>query len=379
MYLFERLIWMHRTQDQADRNKWDETERKEFGPSQVRIDPDAKEWGVEDCLQIEPTDAGSIYAINDRFLDVRASFQEEKRGLITLLFFAFVYVLGYMGLYRLSLEPLFWMISANTTPWDRPVEAGDWVGVVLGFILLAAAALVVLRYGWRWLRVEIFTQRHLVARFNRVTRQVYLNRPPYAGGVVVLPWEAAVAAIDPSEPDHHGMSGFVAVVFSKERSGSDYGDTVFLGRPMRGSREIEGLWEYIRRYMEDGPNSVPKPGRLLPLSPWPLEPVRATFRFMSPMWRSSSRPVALLTGLLLVPLLALHALSHWISLLLCWAPQWPEIIRDAGLPGKAVPKVTTLSDFGPELAERIFYNDKRDEAKARPPRRKKKVGSRESA
>src|SRR5690606_30027373 len=171
-------------------------------------------------------------------------------------------------------------------------------------------------------------------------------------------------------PDHLGVGGFLVLVFSNKRSPSDFEDVAFLGRPMSGNREIEGFWEYIRRYMEDGPEAVPKPKRLLPLWPSPVEAVRATLRFMSPMWRASGKPVALLTGLVLSPLLALHAFCHWISLLLCWKPRWPKEIREAGLPGRPIPKLTEIDDFGPELAERIRYNDRKDEERAKPKRRR---------
>lgn len=369
MYLVERLMWSHRIQSRERRDQWDEIECKEFGPSHVYVDPDAKTWGVEDSLNVLPTDAESIYATNDTFVDVRAAFQEEKRGLLTFGLITFGGVLAYM-LWGAVLEPFYYMAFKGTTFWGGKTRTEDWLLLAFSFLLFSGVFYLVFRYALPWVRVELLTQRHLIARFNRKTRQVYLNRPTYAGGNVVLDWDSAVAAIDPNEPDHLGMGGFLVLVFSNKRSPSDFEDVAFLGRPMSGNREIEGFWEYIRRYMEDGPEAVPKPKRLLPLWPSPVEAVRATLRFMSPMWRASGKPVALLTGLVLSPLLALHAFCHWISLLLCWKPRWPKEIREAGLPGKPIPKLTEIDDFGPELAERIRYNDRKDEERAKPKRRR---------
>lgn len=372
MYLFERLIWSHRTQSQENRDRSDDELRKEFGPNKVRIDPDAKNWGIHHRVEVEPTDAESLYACNDTYLDVRAAFQEEKRGLITFGFFSLVGVFGYYLFWSLTLNPGFHILFLGTTPWDRPIQTGDYFAVGIFFVLGCGVLYLLVKYAWPWIRTELFTQRHLVARFNRKTRHVYVNRPGYAGGKVTLAWEAASPAIQPDDPDHMGMAGFLAVAFPEERSGVDFSDFIFLGRPMRGNREIEGLWEYIRRYMEEGPQAVPRPKRLLPLWPSPVEPVRATFRFMSPMWRRSGKVVALMTGLVLSPLLIFHAFCHWVSLLLCWRPYWPRQMREAGRPGKPVPKLTELADFGPELAERIRYNDKKDEEKTVYTRRRRK-------
>lgn len=372
MYLIERLIWAHRTQPRGRRDRLDEDLAKEFGPSHIIYDPEAKAWGIHESVGARPYDAGSLYAVNDIFLDVRSAFQEEKRGLITFGFLGLFGVWLYFIVWKLCLHPGFYILFLGRTPWARPIQVGDYIFVWALFVCSCLVFWAFFKYAWPWVRVEVFTQRHLIARFNRQTRQVYLNRPSYAGGNVVLAWESAVAAIDPDEPDHLGIGGFLAVVFSKKNGPSDFEDFVFLGRPMRGNREIEGLWEYIRRYMEDGPDAVPKPKRLLPLWPSPVEAVRATFRFISPMWRSSSKLVALLTGLVLSPLLVLHALCHWISLLLCWRPYWPKEIREAGLPGKPVPRLTEIDDFGPELAKRIRYNDRKDEGSTKPKRRRKK-------
>lgn len=372
MYLFERFAWSHRTQFREKRDQWDEVQKREFGPSKIRIDPDAKQWGVHDRIEVEPTDAESLYARNDTYLDVRAAFQEEKRGLITFGFFGLFGVWFYFLFWKLSLHPGFYILVLGRTPWGRPIQTGDYFFIGLFLLLGCGILYLVFKYAWPWIRTELFTQRHLVARFNRKTRQVYLNRPRYAGGKVTLAWEAASPGIQPDDPDHMGMAGFLLVAFPTERSGADFSDFVFLGRPMRGNREIEGLWEYVRRYMEEGPQAVPRPKRLLPLWPSPVEPVRATLRFMSPMWRRSGKVVALATGLVLSPLLILHAFCHWVSLLLCWRPYWPKEMREAGRPGKPVPKLTELADFGPELAERIRYNDQKDDESVKPRRRRRK-------
>ncbi|QBH96222.1 hypothetical protein EKN56_07300 [Limnobaculum zhutongyuii] len=41
---------------------------------------------------------------------------------------------------------------------------------------------------------------------------------------------------------------------------------------------------------------------------------------------------------------------------MCWQPQWPEDIVNAGLPGKPKPKNTTLDDYPKDIQERLLLN-----------------------
>src|SRR5690606_37650590 len=117
------------------------------------------------------------------------------------------------------------------------------------------------------------------------TRQVHLHRPKYAGGIVTLPWEATLAAINPQLPDSQGLGDTLALGWPHERTGAGFDEMAFVGPPLDGNREMEGLWEYIRRYMEDGPQSVPKPKSLRSRFPWPWDSLKASLHFMRPMWR----------------------------------------------------------------------------------------------
>lgn len=56
------------------------------------------------------------------------------------------------------------------------------------------------------------------------------------------------------------------------------------------------------------------------------------------------------------PAFVIIGTGHWLSLLLCWRPRWPKVIREAGTPGKPVPPVTTLSDYPQAIQERLLAN-----------------------
>lgn len=52
-----------------------------------------KVWEYYEPVSDLPTDAESLYDFNDDYVDVRAAFQEEKRGLITFGFLSMALVM----------------------------------------------------------------------------------------------------------------------------------------------------------------------------------------------------------------------------------------------------------------------------------------------
>ncbi len=371
MFLFERVIWTGRTESSERREFWEKavSEGKDPAPSvavPISIASD-KVWEYYESTTNQSTDAESVYSFNDDYIEVRAAFQEEKRGLITFAFLTVALGCNLYLLYAGAYTPVEIFVAGlgNIQPWGV-----DWFFTsVIAFLIWGGANYFLWKYTWPWIRVELFTQRHIIARFNRKTRQVYVSRPSYAGGVVVLPWEAVVPAINPEDPDFMGIGGFLLLAFPSEHTGAGYDETLMLGRPMQGNKELVGFWEFIRLFMEVGPQAVPKPKRLLPLRPTPVEPVRATLRFMSGFWRNGGKIAALITGTLLSPLIALHALCHWISLLLCWAPRWPKDIQEAGQPGKPIPKLTIAEDFGPIIGANLRANTLKERSETPMPER----------
>ena len=188
----------------------------------------------------------------------------------------------------------------------------------------------------------------MLIRFNRVTRQVYLHRPKFAGGITVLDWEQ-VTVDSAVEDKNEGVNAGRKLMLFWDSSPPDrpHLHIVFVGKRADGTSDIVNLWEFIRRYMEEGPQSVPAPKKLLGKVPWPWLSVMASLSFFRPLWRAGLRWQVACIVALASPALALHSLGHWISLLLCWEPRWPRIIREAGLPGKPVPRLSTAADWPP--------------------------------
>ncbi|WP_312711459.1 hypothetical protein [Stenotrophomonas sp.] len=341
MYLIEMIFWKAKLGGgDSDR---------EGAQSGASIDDGA---GIRQRINREPGDESAVFAVNKRFMDVQGAWQEDRRGVVTFVFLGLMYVLQGQFLLGMIVPGAEKMIS-GIGYLGRPLAPENYVTTPIIMLMWAAANIVFFRFCWRWVRLELFVQRRIIVRFNRVTRQVHINRPACAGGTVTLPWDATVMEMTGGEPGSRTGDGTLIMGWSGERTGVGFDEICMLGGLLDDQGSAEALGEYIRRYMEEGPDAVPQPKRLRATFPWPWDSVRSTLSFLLPSWRNGDKGLVLTLALLLSPLLLLHSLCHWISLLLCWPTWWPRIIRRAGLPGAPVPALTVAEDYGPEIAQKL--------------------------
>jgi hypothetical protein len=288
---------------------------------------------------------GPVFACNDIYLEMRAGGIDQWRGFLTLLTIACWYPI---------------LASASLVQIDINRFIHDGWGVVdfayvFAFLwssaITFAFAYFYFRYIYKYSRLELFTSRYLLIRFNRVTRQVYLHRPPSCGGIVVLPWEGIS-----HEP---GMPFSLGVTWEAQKGDPGFPPQVaYVGYSSLDEDDHEAQWEYIRRYMDEGGLSAVEKPKLSLKGPWPHEMLRSKWD-MFKVFVSDTPLINVLTalGFLLVsPFILIVLALHWLSLLLCWTPRWPKIIREAGQPGKPTPKLTTIDDYPPEVAAQLKKN-----------------------
>lgn len=327
MYFFEWLMYDGRT-----KNDYEALIKEDKNTDNEKKPPIRTTQSVSKKI----TDNESLYDYNGTYIDVRTP-NDEKRGLITLL-------IGGCG------AALLWMLGITLYYAFRDILAGykcDEIPLIaIDYILLAGIPLIPLtalyfygKYAFRYLRLEVFTARRLIVRFNRITRKVYLLRPNHLGGIVALDWDTAEVCIDPKMSELNGSGGFVVLGWDKENNSvrdvhgnlKDDFEITFVGKPTRNASELLAFWEYIRRYMEDGPEAAPKPEKLIGKFPWPWCSFMAVWRLDSCFVKAPELWVFVLIYCLLVPLIVVHAIAHWVSLLLCYEPKFPSTIEKAGM------------------------------------------------
>ncbi|MCE1002079.1 DUF6708 domain-containing protein [Pseudomonas sp. NMI1173_11] len=372
MYLIEWGFWKMATESEAERKAYE----SELTPNEKRIGQDFYEGDLDEEVHFQsvsenPRARGPVFAFNDIFLDIRCGGSEEKRGLITLATLGAIAPAIAAAL--ITTTGFIWMDITDP-------EGRSAITFLTTLIMLSVSSTLLYlysKYGIHLTRLEILTSRHLLVRFNRETQQVHLHRPKYCGGIVTFPWKTTGSTAISPEDDALSLGMRLGLVWHPSRTGLPHMEMALLGKQGQGGSELRDEWEFIRRYMEEGPHAVPPP----PLStqlPSPIQAFSAQFEGLGRFFRKSSWLFKVIL-LMIWPAFVIIGTGHWLSLLLCWRPRWPKVIREAGMPGKPVPPVTTLSDYPPAIQQRLLANadrwqlkpGKRPEKKPRKPRRSK--------
>jgi hypothetical protein len=250
--------------------------------------------------------------------------------IVTVAFFC--YVFGF-----LVFQKIF------STPDDAPPI---WIILFIG-IGTALFIAIVLRFNWySSSRFMFFTALVARFRFNRTTGKVYVLRPKKFGGNAVLDWNRVKAHIawrpslmlepgfqhDPAKRQLRRGNGEGALLLywppldpsDPERRGEDF---IRVDKASGGAK----LWEYIRRFMEEGIDAVPPPESYEYLR-------KGRYSMSEQMWEIDLEPLvrqarskgetdpegfveANSNGIILasLPFLPLNSMAQW----LCYWPTFP--------------------------------------------------------
>ncbi|MFQ3790054.1 DUF6708 domain-containing protein [Halomonas sp. A29] len=193
-----------------------------------------------------------------------------------------------------------------------------------------AAVMSVLVFGFTWFAwrrhfsKDLFTYTHYPIRFNRKDRKVYVFRHNGPGGVLTVPWDEVFWHVG------RGMEQkFLCDIRGHVLKGSRIKDTFAVGHYFDDSRmdRIQAMWEFIRRYMEEGPETVAE---------HPLD--RQIDKSVTPSWTNCyihayahMGPGFIALRFVLFPLfytiVGLLTLGRWLTLNSCKTPVWPPEVE----------------------------------------------------
>ena len=289
--------------------------------------------GVNESVSDQVNDNSSAYEYNNKYIDLRTP-NDEKRGVISLFF------LCTCGIILQALAGTLYIavkrIHSGLRHDGSLLEVSDYFFLVVFPLFWLLMLAIYLKYTLRFIRLESLTARRIIVRFNRITRKVYLLRPKHLGGIRIMDWDKTEILIDKKMSELEGTGGFVILVWDKgdgvdlEGTPTDNIEVTFIGKPTRNASELLAFWEYIRRYMEDGPAAAPAPEKLICKFPWPWLSLKAAWGLDTSFLRQRELRIFVLLNLLLWPVILIHATGHWLSLLLCYEPRFPKVIEEAG-------------------------------------------------
>lgn len=174
----------------------------------------------------QPMQAGDVQDQTEHYLDLATG---SSRGIMT----------GVWGLITLMMLVLM-----------SPILFQDWEGVVFVLQVTGAMAAVTLVF----FLLEVFWPAPLPLRFNRRTREVYFQD---GKKLYHTPWDEVVAWLQETRQvtQHAGVNKLTPLQILLQRfQQPDDVIAVNLNLPMGHTAQTQAmLWEYLRRYMENGP------------------------------------------------------------------------------------------------------------------------------
>ncbi|HBO3624727.1 DUF6708 domain-containing protein [Pseudomonas aeruginosa] len=311
-------------------NITEELSKKQRQPGQPElITPE----GVRESVSNFAFSNKSLYAYGDTYIDLRTP-NDEKRGVVTI-FLAWICGMFLYAAVNTGAVSFRKILAGHGNNGD-PLVASDYFFLITLPLLCLLVAIFCLRYTFKYLRLESFTARRIIVRFNRITRKVYLLRPKHLGGLRIMDWDKTEVLIDKNMSELEGTGGYVILVWDKgdgvdlQGTPTDNIEVTFVGKPTHNASELLAFWEYIRRYMEEGPAAAPAPKKLISKFPWPWLSLKAAWGLDTRFLQNRALWVFVLANLLMLPAILIHATGHWLSLLLCYEPRFPRAIEEAG-------------------------------------------------
>ena len=254
-------------------------------------------------VSLVPKPMDMVVALNKTYMEV-AEGRYTRRGfggmMYSLLLTPVLFVAGI----------LLWVVFL-----DERASVGWSLAYLLAFAVLILPLALLIGYHWKQ---EMWDYTYKPVRLVRATRKVHVFQHNGPGGVWSMDWDKMVFCLKKGGLNW-GLMGYMP-----DENGQ-VTHAFYLGAIVPGNSDGSGAyeplqahWEYFRRYMEDGEESVPLPEVILPIGDR-----REPFLFGVKQLGRMFGPLALLFA----PLTTLAGVFRWIGMRLSRMPRWPEEVE----------------------------------------------------
>ncbi|WP_152985255.1 DUF6708 domain-containing protein [Stenotrophomonas beteli] len=266
----------------------------------------ASRFNVHTSQSVTPAEHACLVRFNSTSIDL-IDRRFRLRGMVSTT----VVLLGTLGLFLFGFFLLFTLVIPNLEG-----DVWDWVMYAMVAVCVVGAPALF----WRiTLRYEFFTYVWYPTRFNRRNRTVYFFTGGKEGAVSV-PWDQAVFYIGRGTREEFLRDLRCSVIEDHVVK-----RTFAVGHYFDDELKVRGIWEFVRRYMEDGPAEVADTigGRQMSLSVVPS--LRNCYLFVV----ASLGPAMVSARFILMPLLLPLVFCRWLVLQSCRMPVWPQWVEEA--------------------------------------------------
>jgi hypothetical protein len=245
----------------------------------------------------------------------------RQRGMIATVFtlLAFTFFLG------------VWLYALRDTLGQHARGRDPAIGF---FLFVSALVAGTNFFFWRiFLGKEFFTHTHYPIRFNRKSRMVHAYRDKRDGGIVSVSWDKAFFHIGAAVgEDMEFLRDIRCHVIDDQ---DKILDTFAVGHYFDDEHKIRSVFEFIRRFMEEGPENVfeDPSTKAAKIADDLVVPLRRIDLSVTPSlrncfnWVVAAMPERWFEArYVLIPLYAPLFLCRWLVFKTCKAPKWPAAI-----------------------------------------------------
>lgn len=246
-----------------------------------------------------------VISINSNYLELVDKYYSFK-GLGSLI--------GAFAFICFSLFFLFVLVSTLTDEW---ITLSD-----IGFtFLVSCISIPAIIFTFKILRTEWFAWTHYPTRFDRKNRLVHVFR--LDGSTYSVPWDKVFFTSGLSHRKEANKDYYISGHVLAEDNETVV-DTFCLPATSSNRKELERHWEFVRRYMEDGPCAVIDVVNFC----LPITKKREGYRFGLLYLLSGFNGAPIFFFPLLFALAFIFSIPRYMAMITSRIPVWPQNIEN---------------------------------------------------
>jgi len=257
-------------------------------------------------LDVLPLPYLSTVRLNSTYLEMVGKFYEGK-GFLTLVMV--VCILMGIGATGLGIAGSFMAFSDGETIFSA-------LGLLVTILLLIALMVSI----WILLR-ECFRLTHYPIRLNRKLRKLYAV-DPYTLKVIEADWDKMVFVLDKCRHTPMRITQWEILGHVLDEDGQTVRATLPFSFYWPDEASVKQHWEYMRRYMEEGPDSI------LDHTPVCLPVIRERESFAFGYRMVMHHHVFFIWAIIATPWIFLEALGRYLAMQTSDIPQWSKRIEE---------------------------------------------------
>lgn len=266
----------------------------------LRLDPNER-------LNVDPRTQLSVIRINSTFLEC-VDFFYSWRGVAALSGLVIIIAFSWA---------LLAILTNSISNWSSYSYHSKQGAIIAGSIILVIS-LIAIGIGYVLLRFDAFKLTHFPIRLNRKNRMVYVMRRDNT--VMSVRWDDLFV----TQFHNPNLSNYQLRAYVLKEDGLTVKEAFAFCNPSGTQLSCKELWEYMRRYMEEGPQEPYNYANYcLPL--WDRKE-SVKFSFIRLMANYAGHPIG---QFLMSPLILLFTIGRTFTMRTCKIPQWPDEVEAA--------------------------------------------------